>query len=313
MQKILVTAADLAKEALALLTSFEVIFAGKTPTAADVTALCKLHNPIAIIVRYGRIDAPQMDAAPALKVISKHGSGIDTIDGVAAKERGITVVAATAVNADAVAEHSLALMLAAAKSVIGLNERMHGGHWDKATHKSLELRGKTVGLVGLGAIGLRFAMLCKALGMRVLGHDPYIHTNPANPERCKAAGVEVVDLATVLQGADVLSLHCPLTPDNKGFINNQTLAQCKRGVIFINTARGGLVDEAAMLTAVQSGQVGTAALDSFAVEPFSAPHPFQNQAGFILSPHIGGVTSDAYINMGVAAAQNVLHILKGSS
>jgi D-3-phosphoglycerate dehydrogenase len=122
-----------------------------------------------------------------------------------------------------------------------------------------------------------------------------------------------VDLATVLQGADVLSLHCPLTPDNKGFINNQTLAQCKRGVIFINTARGGLVDEAAMLTAVQSGQVGTAALDSFAVEPFSAPHPFQNQAGFILSPHIGGVTSDAYINMGVAAAQNVLHILKGSS
>ena len=310
MQKILVTAADLAKEALALLTDYEVVFAGKTPSAADVTALCKAHNPVAIIVRYGRIDALQMDAAPALKVISKHGSGIDTIDSAAAGKRGITVVAATAVNADAVAEHSLALMLAAAKSVIGLNERMHAGHWDKSTHKSLELRGKTVGLVGLGAIGLRFAMLCKALGMRALGHDPF-----ANPERCKAAGVEVVDLATVLREADVLSLHCPLTLENKGFINTVTLTQCKRGVIFINTARGGLVDEAAMLTAVQSGQVGTAALDSFAVEPFPstspAPHPFQNQAGFILSPHIGGVTSDAYVNMGVAAAQNVLNCLKG--
>lgn len=307
-QKILVTAADLAPAALALLTDFEVVFCGKTPSSVDVTALCELHNPVAIIVRYGRIDAPQMDAAPNLKVISKHGSGIDTIDGSAAKERGIAVVAATAVNADAVAEHSLALMLAAAKSVVTLNERMHAGHWDKSTHKSLELRGKTVGLVGLGAIGLRFAMLCKALGMRVVGHDPF-----ANLERCQAAGVEVVDLATCLREADVLSLHCPLTPENKGIINAELLAKTKRGVIFINTARGGLVDEAALLAAVQSGQVGTAALDSFAVEPFSAPHPFQNQAGFILSPHIGGVTSDAYVNMGVAAAKNVLQSLKDQS
>lgn len=306
MEKILVTAADLASEALALLTDFEVVFAGKTPTASDVTALCEQHNPVAIIVRYGRIDAPQMEAAPALKVISKHGSGIDTIDSAAAKVRGIVVVAATAVNADAVAEHSLALLLAAAKSVVTLNERMHSGYWDKSTHKSLELRGKTIGLVGLGAIGLRFAMLCKTLGMRVVGHDPF-----ANAERCAAAGVEVVDLKAVLASADVLSLHCPLTPENKGFINHQTLERCKRGVIFINTARGGLVNEEALLAAVQSGQVGTAALDSFAVEPFSALHPFQNQAGFILSPHIGGVTSDAYINMGVAAAQNILINLKG--
>jgi D-3-phosphoglycerate dehydrogenase len=310
--KILVTAADLANEALALLLDFEVIFAGKTPTEDEITALCKAHNPFAIIVRYGKINAVQMEAAPLLKVISKHGSGIDTIDSVAAKARGIAVVAATAVNADAVAEHTLALMLAAAKSVVTLNERMHGGHWDKSTHKSLELRGKKVCLVGLGAIGLRFAMLCKAMGMRVLGHDPF-----ANLERCAAAGVEVVDLATALASADVLSLHCPLTPENRGFITHQTLAQCKRGVIFINTARGGLVDEAALLAAVQSGQVGTAALDSFAVEPFGSasgsPHPFQNQAGFILSPHIGGVTSDAYVNMGVAAARNVLTILKGQS
>ena len=311
MEKILVTAADLAPEALALLTDFEVVFAGKTPTAADVTALCKQHNPVAIIVRYGRIDVQQMDTAPNLKVISKHGSGIDTIDSAAAKERGIAVVAATAVNADAVAEHTLAMLLAAAKSVVQLNERMHSGYWDKSTHKSLELRGKIVCLVGLGAIGLRFAMLCKTLGMRVVGHDPYIHANPANLERCKTAGVEVVELTTALRESDVLSLHCPLTPENKGFINHQTLAQCKRGVIFINTARGGLVDEAALLAAVKSGQVCTAALDSFAEEPFSAPHPFQNQAGFILSPHIGGVTSDAYINMGVAAAQNILINLKG--
>ena len=156
----------------------------------------------------------------------------------------------TAVNADAVAEHDLALLLAAAKSVIEMNARMHAGHWDKATHKSLELRGKTVGLVGLGAIGLRFAMLCKALGMRVVGHDPFVQTSPMQADRCAAAGVEVMDLATLLSLSDVLSLHCPLTSENKSFINHATLSKCKRGVIFINTARGGLVDEVALLAAV---------------------------------------------------------------
>jgi D-3-phosphoglycerate dehydrogenase len=301
---ILVTAADLAPQALALLRDFEVVYAGKTPQVPDLVALCQRHNPVAIIVRYGSVTPEVMDAAPALKVISKHGSGTDTIDKAAAAARGIEVTAAVGANAAAVAEQALALLLACAKSVVQLNARMHAGHWDKATHKSVELGERTIGLIGLGAIGLRFARMCDAMGMRVLGFDPFAKNLPSY--------IQTADLDTLWRESDAISLHCPLTADNKQLLNANTLAQCKRGVMVVNTARGGLIDEPALLAAVQSGQVSMAALDSFATEPMTAPHLFHNQPGFILSPHIGGVTSDAYINMGLAAARNTLAVLQQS-
>ena len=298
---ILVTAADLAPQALALLADYDIVYAGKTPTEDEVVALCRRHNPVAIIVRYSKVGAAAMDAAPSLKVISKHGSGTDTIDKAAAQARGIEVVAAVGANAAAVAEQALALLLACAKSVPQLNERMHAGHWDKATHRSVELGGRTIGLVGLGAIGLRFAKMADALGMRVLGFDPFAKNLPDF--------VQAADLETIWRESDAISLHCPLTDDNRDLLDADTLARCKKGVIVVNTARGGLIDEAALLAAVHSGQVRMAGLDSFAVEPMAAGHPFQHQSGFILSPHIGGVTSDAYVNMGLGAARNALAVL----
>ncbi len=301
-QTFLVTGNDLAAAALALLQDFEVVYAGKAPTDDDIVALCKAHDPVAIIVRYGKVGAAAMDAAPSLKVISKHGSGIDTIDKQAAAARGIQVVAAVGANAAAVAEQALALLLACAKSIVALNERMHQGHWDKATHKSVELEGRTVGVVGLGAIGLRFARMADAMGMRVLGFDPFAKDLPAYVAR--------VDLAAIWRESDAISLHCPLTPENAKLLDAQTLAACKRGVIIVNTARGGLIDEAALLDAVRSGQVASAGLDSFAVEPMAAPHPFHGEARITLSPHIGGVTADAYVKMGVAAARNALAVLQ---
>lgn len=301
MSTILVTGADLAPQALALLVDHDVIYAGKTPTEDDLVALCRAHDPVAIIVRYGKVGSVVMDAAPSLRVISKHGSGTDTIDKVAAQARGIEVVSAAGANAAAVAEQALALLLACAKSVVALDARMHAGHWDKATHKSLELAGRTIGLVGLGAIGLRFARMADALGMRVIGFDPFASNLPPY--------VEGVDLPTIWRESDAISLHCPLTEDNRGLLDATTLAQCKRGVILVNTARGGLIDEAALLSAIRSGQVAMAGLDSFAVEPMTAGHPFQGEKNFVLSPHIGGVTSDAYVNMGVGAAKNLLQVL----
>ena len=298
---IVVTGADLAQEALALLTDFEIVYAGKAPTDDDLVALCGAHDPVALIVRYGKVGAAAMDAAPSLRVISKHGSGTDTIDKLAAQARGIEVVAAVGANAAAVAEQALALLLACAKSVVALDARMHAGHWDKPTHKSLELCGRTIGLVGLGAIGLRFARMADALGMRVIGFDPFAKNLPSS--------IESVDLPTIWRESDAISLHCPLTEDNRGLLNEATLAQCKRVVIVVNTARGGLVDEAALLGALRSGQVAMAGLDSFAVEPMVAGHPFQGEKNLILSPHIGGVTSDAYVNMGVGAARNLLAVL----
>lgn len=298
---VLVTGADLAEPALQLLRDYEIVFAGKTPSEEDIVALCGQHDPVAIIVRYSKVGERAMAAAPSLKVISKHGSGTDTIDKVAARARGIEVVAAAGANAAAVAEQALALMLACAKSVTVLNARMHAGHWDKSTHKSLELEGRTVGLIGLGAIGQRFAKMADAVGMRVIGFDPYAKEVPDF--------VRLANLETIWRESDVISLHCPLTDDNRNLINAGTLAACKPGVIIINTARGGLIDEAALLDALKSGQVASAGLDSFQVEPMVAGHPFLGVANLVLSPHIGGVTGDAYVKMGVGAASNALAVL----
>jgi D-3-phosphoglycerate dehydrogenase len=141
------------------------------------------------------------------------------------------------------------------------------------------------------------------MGMRVLGFDPFAKQLPAF--------VQAADLATIWREADAISLHCPLTADNAKLLNAQTLAACRKGVIVVNTARGGLIDEPALLTAIRSGQVGSAGLDSFAVEPMTAPHPFHGEERITLSPHIGGVTADAYVKMGVAAAKNALAVLRG--
>ncbi|MGN7984880.1 NAD(P)-dependent oxidoreductase [Burkholderia sp. 22313] len=298
---VLVTAADLAPQALDMLTQFDVVFAGKQPTEDDIVALCVAHKPVAIVVRYGKVNARIMDAAENLQVISKHGSGIDVIDQEAAAARGIAVRAAVGANAAAVAEHAWALILACAKSVPQLDIRMRDGHWDKATHKSVELDGRTLGLVGLGAIGRRVAAIGAAFGMNVIAFDPFATEAPA--------GVKRVTLDTLYAESDVVSMHCPLTADNRQMLNRDTLARFKRGAILVNTARGGLIDEAALADALASGQLHSAGLDSFGVEPMTAPHPFQRIPNLILSPHIGGVSDAAYVNMGKGAAANLLAAL----
>jgi len=298
---VLVTAADLAPQALDMLGDFEVVFAGKQPTEDDIVALCARVKPVAIIVRYGKVNARIMDAAERLQVISKHGSGIDVIDQDAAAARGIAVRAAVGANAAAVAEHAWALILACAKAVPQLDARMRAGHWDKATHKSVELDGRTLGLVGLGAIGRRAAAIGLAFGMHVLAFDPYAKEAPA--------GVKLVSLDELYAQSDVVSLHCPLTAENRKMLNRDTLGRFKSGAILVNTARGGLIDEPALVEALASGQLRAAGLDSFDVEPMTTPHPFQGVANVILSPHIGGVSDAAYVNMGKGAAANLLAVI----
>lgn len=295
---IVVTAANIAPQAVALLSDFELVYAGKAATEEETAALCRRHAPVAVIVRTSKVGAMVLDAAPSIRVLSKHGSGIDNIDQEAAKARGVKVVAAAGANAAAVAEQALALMLACAKSVVTLDQRTRAGHWDKSTHQSLELQGRTLGLVGLGAIGRRFARIASAMDMKVIGYDPYATDLPA--------GIEPVSLESIWQNSDVISFHCPLTAENRGLLDAEALAQCRDGVIVVNTARGGLIDEDALLAAVESGKVAAAGLDSLQQEPPPADHPFFRNSRFIISPHIGGVTSDAFVNMGVAAAKNVM-------
>jgi D-3-phosphoglycerate dehydrogenase len=299
---IVVTGADLAPEAVAILHDFSIVYAGKQPDEEQLVSVCRATQPVALIVRYGRITARVIEASQALRVISKHGVGIDTIDTHTAAARGIAVKAAIAVNADAVTEHAWGFILACAKSMPALNVRMHGGDWDKATHKSLELAGLTLGVIGVGAIGSRVAAVGVVLRMRVIAYDPYVHDAPA--------GVTLTTLEDVLQNADVLTLHCPLTPETRHIIDAAALARMREGAILINTARGGLVDEAALVKALRSGRLRAAALDTFEQEPPPANFPLHNVPGLIMTPHVAGVTSDTYRNMGVAAARNILAVLE---
>ncbi len=303
VKTILITGSDLAAEAVELLQDYQLIYAGRQPQEADLIALCERHNPQAIIVRYGKINGRIMDAAPALRVISKHGSGIDVIDQQAAAERQIAVRAAVGANAAAVSEHAWALILACAKSVPQLDRRMRDGHWDKAQHKSLELEGRTLGLVGLGAIGSRVARIGQAFGMQVLAYDPYAQTLPAG---CEA----VESLDELYSRADVVSLHCPLTDSNHQMINAAALARFKPGAILVNTARGGLIDDQAVATALQNGTLLAAGLDSFTSEPMTEPNLWQSLNNVIITPHIGGVSDNAYVRMGTGAARNALQVLQ---
>jgi D-3-phosphoglycerate dehydrogenase len=298
---ILVTGADLAAQALSQLSGFDAVYAGKTIDEENLVALCTKHQPVAIIVRYGRITARVINASKKLRVISKHGTGIDTIDVQAAKECGVQVKAAVGANAAAVAEHTWALIFACAKEIVSLDQRMHAGHWDKATHKSLELKGRTLGLVGLGAVGSRVAAIGQVLGMRVIAYDPFATQLPEN--------VTKSSLPEVLSDADVLSLHCPLTKENAKMINAATLATMRDGAIVVNTARGSLIDEHALIETLRSGKLRAAGLDSFENEPLVGKHHFAHVPNVIMTPHIGGITSDAYIGMGTAAAQNILNVL----
>lgn len=295
---ILVTGADLAPQAVAMLHDFDLVYAGKECPEDLLESLAKQHQPVAMVVRYGRISERVIAASERLRVISKHGTGIDNIDSAAAKARGVVVRAAAGANAPAVAEHTWALILACAKGVVPLDARMREGHWDKSTHKSLELKGRTLGLVGLGAIGRMVATTGSALGMRVVAYDPFASSFPA--------GIESVTLEQLFASADVVSLHCPLTAENKNMINATSLGSMRDGAIVVNTARGGLIDEAALADALRSGKLRGAGLDSFQVEPFTPGHPFTALPNVVLTPHVGGVTADAYIGMGTGAAQNIL-------
>lgn len=300
---VIVTGADLAPQAIALLQEFDLVYAGKTPDEESLVRLCRQHQPVALVVRYGKVSACIMDQAPGLKVIAKHGVGIDTIDVQAAAERGIAVKPATGANAAAVAEHTWALILACAKSVPHLNRRMQEGHWDKPTHKSMELAGRTLGLVGMGAIGERVAQAGIAFGMKVLAHDPFRKVAPA--------GVTLCGLEELVAAADVVSLHCPLTPENRNLFSREMFLRMRPGAILVNTARGGLIDESALIEALRAGTIRAAGLDCFSQEPVTDPLELGTLDNVVCSPHIGGVTADAYVNMGTAAARNILNVLGG--
>ena len=308
-KKILVTGPDLdpQAEALARENGYETVHTPPYADSAVIADCLRQTGARGIVSRMGRIDADVMDAAPQLRVISKHGVGVDNIDVAAAAERGIPVLVASGGNAVSVAEHAIALMLAAVKRVVPLDAGLHAGRWEKPGYLGRELAGARLGLLGMGAIAQATARMAKGLGLRLYGFDPF-----AGDEAFEAIGAErcatFEELAAV---SDILSLHCPLTPENRGILNAETLALMPVGSYVVNTARGGLIDEAALVEAITSGHLAGAGLDTFAVEPPAADHPFYAVPQIVVTPHIGGVTAEAGARVGIAAIEGVIRILEG--
>lgn len=280
---------------------------GPYPKKDEVIALLAAERVDAIVVRLvEKIDADVLKASPQLKVVAKHGAGTNDIDVAAAGTLGIPVLAAVGANAHSVAEHALALMLALAKDLRRQDAFVRGGGWEKKVYGGHELRGRTLGLVGIGMIGRAFAAMVEPLGMKTIAFDPYAPEEAFGPH-----AVRVAELDALLKTADVVSLHCPLTPSTDRLIGAAQFALMKPSAVLINTARGEVVDEAALVAALKDGTIAGAGLDSFAPEPPAADNPLWALPNVIVSPHVGGVTEEARREVSLMTCRNVVALLTG--
>ena len=245
-----------------------------------------------------------MEKAPKLRVIGRAGVGVDNIDADAATRRGIVVMNTPGANAVAVAELTIALMLALARKLPTANSTMHAGKWEKKSLQGAELRGKTLGILGLGRIGLEVAKRARGFGLEIVGSDPFVSAAVAREN-----GIALLPLEELFAKADYLTLHVGLTPQTHGIVNAKTLATMKKGVRIVNCARGELVDDAALVAALKSGQVGGAALDVFTEEP-PKNSPYAEFDNVILTPHIAGSTAEAQEAVGIQIAMQVREYLK---
>ena len=280
---------------------WEVLTHDKLPNGLPAA----LADADALVVRSAvQADDALMEHAPKLRVIGRAGVGVDNIDAEAATRRGIVVMNTPGANAVAVAELTLCLMTALARKVPAANNSMHAGKWEKKSLQGSELRGKTLGILGLGRIGLEVAKRAKGFGLEVIGSDPFVSAAVAREN-----GIKLVSLEELISGSDYLTLHVGLTPQTAGIINAKNIAAMKKGVRIINCARGELVDEAALVEALKSGHVAGAALDVLTEEP-PKNSPFFGLDNVILTPHIAGSTAEAQEAVGVQIAMQVREYLK---
>ena len=299
-----IVAEKISARALQLLQS-EARWTVLAPEQVEGKLAAALADADALIVRSAvQVDAALLATARKLRVIGRAGIGVDNIDLDAATRQGIAVMNTPGANAVAVAEHTFALALALARHLPRANTLTKSGKWEKKTLQGSELRGKTLGIVGLGRIGMEVAKRAAVFGMNVVAHDPFV-----SPAVAREAGIELAALDDVLAAADYLTLHLAPTPQSAGFINAETLRKMKKGARLINCARGELVDEAALAQALRSGHVAGAALDVFAQEP-PKDSPLLALENVILTPHIAGSTHAAQEAVGYQIAVQVREYLR---
>lgn len=246
-----------------------------------------------------------MQAGSKLKVVGRAGVGVDNIDLEAATKRGIVVINAPDGNTIATCELTFAMMMAIARQIPQAYKKTVGGEWDRKTFVGVELRNKTLGVVGMGRIGSEVAKRAKAFGMNVIGYDPFL-----SEERAEKMGVKLGSVNDIAAQADFITVHTPLTNETRGIIGKDQFAIMKKGVRIINCARGGIVDEKALIDAIDSGIVAGAAFDVFVEEPPAPDHPFLNNPKIIVTPHLGASTVEAQENVAIDVSEEVLHILR---
>ena len=305
MVKVLV-AAPIHEKAIGVLkeAGFEVVY----EEYPDEERLIELVKDVeAIIVRSKpKVSRRVIEAAPKLRVIGRAGVGLDTIDLDAARERGIKVVNSPAASSRSVAELAIALIFNVARKMAFADRKMREGVWAKKQCEGTELEGKTLGVVGFGRIGYQIAKIAKAIGMNVLLYDPY-----PNEERAKEVGGTFVSLEDLLKESDVVTLHVPLVDATYHLINEERLKLMKPTAILINAARGAVVDNAALVKALQEGWIAGAGLDVYEEEPLPKDHPLTKLDNVVLTPHIVASTVEAQMRAGVQVAEQIVEILKG--
>jgi len=254
-----------------------------------------------LVIRSGtQVTAEVIAAAGKLKVIGRAGIGVDNVDIPAATARGIAVMNTPSGNNITTAEHAIALMVSLARHIPQATTSMKAGKWEKSRFVGMELYNRTFAVIGLGNIGRIVAKRAKGFGMKVIAYDPFLS------EAAKAgAGVELVSFDEMLTRADMISIHVPRTPETTGLLNDAAFAKARPGVLIVNAARGGIIDEAALLRALNSGQVGGAAMDVFEKEPPDADDPLILHEGVICTPHLGASTEQAQVNVAIAVAEQV--------
>jgi len=258
----------------------------------------------ALIIRSAtKVTAGLLEKASKLKVVGRAGSGLDNVDIPAATKKGVVVMNTPGGNTVTTAEHTIGMIFASARMIPQAYSSMKAGKWEKKKFEGVELFDKTLGIIGLGAIGGVVANRCTALGMKVLAFDPFIST-----EKAKQLGIELADLETVYKRSDFITIHTPKTKDTAGLINKATIAKMKDGVRIINCARGGIVNEADLYEALKSGKVAGAAFDVFEKEP-PENHPLMTLENFIATPHLGASTLEAQENVATAVAEQIVDYL----
>ncbi len=268
--------------------------------------LAAVAGAAALIIRSEtKVTAAVIEAGRDLVVVGRAGIGLDNVDVPAATRRGVMVVNAPRSNILSAAEHTMALLLAQARNIPQAHAALVAGRWERSRWEGVEVHGKTLGIVGLGRVGALVAQRAHAFGMRLVAFDPYVA-----PERAKQMGVELMALEDVVRQADFLTIHLPKTPETIGLIGSDLLAAAKPGLRIVNTARGGIVDEAALAAAVASGAVAGAALDVFSAEPTTVS-PLFSLPSVVVTPHLGASTKEAQDKAGVSIAEQVELALAG--